>query len=160
MVTAPSSLFSGLCLATSIPCLNWPQLPPPLPLMSPYYAVFGALVTISDYPSYSLSRVSRSGMPDSATPWTVAHQALLSMGFSRQGYWSGLPFPSPGNLPNQGSDLCLLHWQVDSFPLSHQGSPCLSISLSSVAQLCLTLCNPMDCSTPGFPVHHQLLELA
>ena len=35
-----------------------------------------------------------------ATPWTVAHQAPLSMGFSRQKYWSGLPFPSPGDLPN------------------------------------------------------------
>ena len=34
------------------------------------------------------------------TPWTVAHQAPLSMGFSRQEYWSGLPFPSPGDLPN------------------------------------------------------------
>ena len=104
--------------------------------------------------------VSYSVISDSATPWTVAHQAPVSMGFPRQEHWSGLPFPSPGNLPNQGSDLCLLHWQVDSFPLSHQGSPCLSISLSSVAQLCLTLCNPMDCSTPGFPVHHHLLELA
>ena len=37
-----------------------------------------------------------------ATPWTVAHQAPLSMGFSRQEYWSGLPFPSPGALPNLG----------------------------------------------------------
>ena len=37
-----------------------------------------------------------------ATPGTVAHQAPLSMGFSRQGYWSGLPFPSPGDLPNPG----------------------------------------------------------
>ena len=36
------------------------------------------------------------------TPWTVAHQALLSMGFSRQEYWSGLPFPSPGDLPDPG----------------------------------------------------------
>ena len=35
-----------------------------------------------------------------ATPWTVAYQALLSMGFSKQEYWSGLPFPSPGDLPN------------------------------------------------------------
>ena len=34
------------------------------------------------------------------------------------------------------------------------------MEFSSVAQLCLTLCDPMDCSTPGFPVHHQLLELA
>ena len=37
-----------------------------------------------------------------ATPWTVACQAPLSMGFSGQEYWSGLPFPSPGDLPNPG----------------------------------------------------------
>ena len=37
-----------------------------------------------------------------ATPWTVAHQAPLSMGFSRQEYWSGLPFPSSGDLHNPG----------------------------------------------------------
>ena len=37
-----------------------------------------------------------------ATPWTVAHQAPLSMGFSRQEYWSGLPFPSPGDIPDPG----------------------------------------------------------
>ena len=37
-----------------------------------------------------------------AIPWTVAHQAPLSMGFSRQEYWSGLPFPSPGDLPDPG----------------------------------------------------------
>ena len=40
--------------------------------------------------------------PSLATPWTAAFQAPLSMGFSRQQYWSGLPFPSPGNLPNPG----------------------------------------------------------
>ena len=37
-----------------------------------------------------------------ATPWTVAYQASQSMGFSRQEYWSGLPFPSPGDLPDPG----------------------------------------------------------
>ena len=42
---------------------------------------------------------------DSATPWTVACQASLSMGFSRQEYWSGLPFPSPGDLPDPGIEL-------------------------------------------------------
>ena len=60
------------------------------------------------------------------TPWTVACQAALSMEFSRQEYWSGLPFPSPGIFPAQGSNLSLLHlldWQVDSLPLSHLGSP-------------------------------------
>ena len=44
--------------------------------------------------------VSHSVVSESATPWTVAHQAPLSKGFSRQEYWSGLPFPSPGDLPN------------------------------------------------------------
>ena len=56
------------------------------------------------------------------TLWTVAHQAPLSMGFPRQEYWSGLPFPSPGGTPNPGIPLHLLHWQMDSLPLSRQGS--------------------------------------
>ena len=42
------------------------------------------------------------------TPWTVAYQAPLSMGFSRQEYWSGLPFPSPGDLPNPGNVSCIV----------------------------------------------------
>ena len=41
-------------------------------------------------------------MFDSVTLWIVAHQAPLSMGFSRQEYWSGLPFPSPGDVPDPG----------------------------------------------------------
>ena len=45
----------------------------------------------------------------STTPWTVARQALLSMEFSRQEYWSGLPFPTPGDLPNPGTEPGLLH---------------------------------------------------
>ena len=43
-----------------------------------------------------------------ATPWTVAHQAPLSMGFSRQGPWSGFPFPTQGIFPTQGLNPCLL----------------------------------------------------
>ena len=46
--------------------------------------------------------VSRSVMSNSATPWTVARQAPLSIGFSRQAYWSGLPFPAAEDLPNPG----------------------------------------------------------
>ena len=38
------------------------------------------------------------------TPWTIAHQAPLSMGFSSQEYWSGLPFPTPGNVPDTGTE--------------------------------------------------------
>ena len=41
--------------------------------------------------------------PTLCNPWTVVHPAPLSMGFSRQEYWSGLPFPSPGDLPNLGN---------------------------------------------------------
>ena len=55
-----------------------------------------------------------SVMSDSATPWTVAHQASLSMGFSKQGHWSGLPVPTRGDLPDpeiEPASLCLLHWQ-------------------------------------------------
>ena len=52
----------------------------------------------------------------------VAHQALLSMEFSRWEYWSWFPYPPSGVFLSQGSNLCLLHllhWQVDSLPLSH-----------------------------------------
>ena len=48
------------------------------------------------------------------TPWTVASQAPLSMGFSRQEYWSGLPFPSPGDLPNPGIEARSLALQADA----------------------------------------------
>ena len=57
------------------------------------------------------------------TPWMVALQAPLSMEFLRQEYWSGLPFPSPGDLPEPGIKPTSPSWQADSFPLSHQGSP-------------------------------------
>ena len=46
-----------------------------------------------------------SRVPLFAIPWTIAHQASLSMGFSRQEHWSGLPFPSPGDLPAPGIKL-------------------------------------------------------
>ena len=54
-----------------------------------------------------------------ATPGAIAHQASLSMGFSRQEYWSGMPFPSPGSFPIQGLHLHLLHWQANSLLLCH-----------------------------------------
>ena len=54
---------------------------------------------------------------------TVALQAPLSLGFPRQEYCSRLPSSLPGDLSDPGIDPCLLHWQADSLPLSHQGSP-------------------------------------
>ena len=58
-----------------------------------------------------------------ATPWTVACQTPLSMEFLRQEYWSGLPFSSPGDLPDPGTEHMAPALQVDSLPLSHPGSP-------------------------------------
>ena len=57
----------------------------------------------------SLSRVQLF-----VTLWTIAYQAPLSMGFSRQDYWSGLPFPSPGDLPNPGIEPGSLALQADA----------------------------------------------
>ena len=55
-------------------------------------------------------------MSDSVTSWTVAHQAPLSMEFSRQEYWSGLPFPSPGDLPDTGIEPGSPTLQADALP--------------------------------------------
>ena len=52
---------------------------------------------------YVVGSLVAKSCPTPATPWTVVCQAPLSMGFPRQAYWSGLPFPSPGDLPNLGS---------------------------------------------------------
>ena len=60
------------------------------------------------------------------TPWTIACQAPLSMGFSRQEYWSGLPRPSPGDLSDPGikpTSLMSPALQVDSLPLAPPGKP-------------------------------------
>ena len=86
------------------------------------------------------------------TPWTVAYQASPSMGFSRQEYQSGLPFPSPGDLPDPGIKPRSPELQADAL----RSEP--PLQFSSVAQSCPTLFDPMNRSTPGVPVHHQLLE--
>ena len=62
----------------------------------------------------------------SATPWPVAHQALLSIGFFRQEYWGGLPFPPPGNLPDSGIETKSLISPAlagRSLPLEPPGKP-------------------------------------
>ena len=61
--------------------------------------------------------------PTLATLWTVACKAPQSMAFSKQEYWSGLPFPSPGDLPHPGINSGLLHCGWILFQLSYQGSP-------------------------------------
>ena len=90
------------------------------------------------------------------TPWTIACQAPLSMGFSKQEYQSGLPCPPPGDLPNLGMEPTSPALQADSFLLSYQGSPKIDISsvqLSSVTQSCLIL------STPRTAAHQASLSI-
>ena len=58
----------------------------------------------------------------------IACQAPLPMGFSRQKYWCGLPFPSPRDLNDPGIKHTFLYWQVDYLPLSHLGSPYIYLS--------------------------------
>ena len=58
-----------------------------------------------------------------ATPWTVAHEASPSMGFSRQEYWSGLSFPSPGDLPNPGTEPRSPVLQADALTSEPPGKP-------------------------------------
>ena len=91
-----------------------------------------------------------------ATPWTTAYQAPLSMGFSRQEYWSGLSLPSPDAFPTY---LHLTQFTIPlafvSFPVQDNTSVWLSFSwssvqFSSVTQSCPTLCNPMNHSLGHF----------
>ena len=62
------------------------------------------------------------------TPQTVARQAPLPMGFSRQGCWSGLPFPAPGDLPDPGIRPGSLALHIDSLPAELPGKPIVSLS--------------------------------
>ena len=57
------------------------------------------------------------------TPWTIAHHAPLSVGFSSQEYWSGLPFPSPGDLPNPGIKPGSPTLQANALPSEPPGKP-------------------------------------
>ena len=66
-----------------------------------------------------------------AAPWTVAHQAPPSMGFSRQEYWSGLPFPSPGDLPDPGIEPRSPALQVDALTSEPPGKPIFSFKSNS-----------------------------
>ena len=66
---------------------------------------------------------SLSGVRLFVTPWTVAHQAPPSMGFSGQEYWSGLPFPSPGDLPDPGIEPRSPALQADALTSEPPGKP-------------------------------------
>ena len=79
------------------------------------------LVTTPRPPASEVKSLSRVRL--FATPWTVAYQALPSMGFSRQECWSGLLFPSPGDLLDPGIEPGSLNCRQTLYHLSHQGTP-------------------------------------
>ena len=78
----------------------------------------------------SLSRVQLF-----ATPWTVAHQAPPSMGFSRQEYWSGLPLPSPGDLPDPGIEPRSPALEADALTCEPPGKPLYTYPLVYFTEL-------------------------
>ena len=82
----------------------------------------------------------------SAIPWIATCKSPLSAGSSKQEYWSRLPFPFPGDLPDPGIKPRSLALQTDFF--SHQATSVKALA----AQSCLTLCDLMDCSLPGSSV--------
>ena len=89
-----------------------------------------------------------------ATPWTVAYQAPLSMGFYRQEYWSGLPFPSPGYLPDPGIKLGSSTLQADSTIWATRESHEVKVT-----QSCPTLCDPTNYTVLGI-LQARILEWA
>ena len=139
MVSAEQQSESAICIHIYPFLLSLPPLPHQTP--------FGHLrvpssvpCAISSFPLAILNTVVYVYQyvcvcsPVSLQPlWTVACQAPLSMWFSQQEYWSGLPFPSPGDLPDLGikpMSPVSPALQADSLPLSHQGSPYISMRLS------------------------------
>ena len=97
----------------------------------------------------SLSRVQLF-----ATPWTVAHRTPLSIGFSRQEFWSGLPFPFPGDLPDPGIEPRCPALQADALTSEPPGKPHIYIQKCClVTKMFSTLCDTMDFSPPGSLVH-------
>ena len=78
-------------------------------------------------------------MSDSANLCTVARQAPLCMGFSRQEYWSGLPFPSPGDLPDPGIELWSPALQADSLPTETPGKPLTKLEYKKAIDMTLLI---------------------
>ena len=85
-----------------------------------------------------------SGVQLFSAPWTVAPQAILSLEFSRQECWHGLPISSPGDLPDSGITPTSLHWQADSFPLSTWAAPmqCRGYSIDCLGDFSKCLISP------------------
>ena len=89
-------------------------------------------------------------MCDSATLWAIAHQFSLTMAFSRQKYWTGLPFPSPGDLPNPGIEPAS---PVSPAPASRNFTTSTTWKAQNVS--CVQPCDPMDRGLSGSECSRQ-----
>ena len=89
------------------------------------------------------------------TPWTAAYQAPLSMGLSQREYWSGLPFPPPGDLPIPGTEFVSLALQKDSLLLSPWGSPVPIYTYTYIQSI--KAGSRVRLPDPMFKLHHQLV---
>ena len=94
-----------------------------------------------------------------ATPWTVACQASLSMGFSRQEYWSGLPFPSPGDLPDSGIEPGSPAFQEDTLASEPPGKPIFVLIVSLFFDFCLVLFVSYEFGLLSVICPHTLLSI-
>ena len=99
-------------------------------------------LSFSTFMHESESEVTQS-CPTLCDPRTIVYQAPLSMGFSRQEYWSGLPFPYPRDLPNPGMEPWSPALQTDALLSEPPGKPHLCIPLSNSP----TLVHPVSCTT-------------
>ena len=118
--------FANICSFSSTNRANF-QLQSDIP------GGMSCVVTGMVFPPYRCNRHLRKGKERKvkllsclrlfATPWTIAYQAPLSMEFSRQEYWSGLPFPSPGDLPEPGNEPRSSALQADTLPSEPPGKP-------------------------------------
>ena len=87
------------------------------------WIILSTSIHLADLTIYIPQKWSRSVVSKSATPWTVAYRAPLSVEFSRQEYWSGLPFPSLGDLPDPGIEPGSPTLQADALPSEPPGKP-------------------------------------
>ena len=157
-------------------CLNCYQFLSPTVILCfytftfPTHSLLSQHFTSKDKDTGACTRFQHVQVRISSRVWSCDTCAMLCLvaqscptlpwGCSRQEYWSGLPCnPLQGIFPTQGLNLGLPHCRRILHQLSYQGSPSRHLSqFSSVTQSCPTLCDPMNSSTPGLPVHHQLPE--
>ena len=145
------SFFLGLPDPTSAEILLLLPLPPCRWMEQMFNSSLGPAKT---FPAKTVKVKSLSHVRLFATPWTVAHQAPTSMEFSRQEYWNGLPFPSPGDLPDPGIKTGSPGLQADVLPFEPPGN---SSKSGPLIHPTLSLLRPEDTTLAVAPEYCCLL---